>query len=423
MFLLNLWERLRGPRNEFALEERILNAGGILSVATLLIFTAYNLLVVILPELAWITAVTLLLQLFLYYQSRVKKNFSIARYGFTVVSYIFLAVNYYYGAGINGPVLFSFFLSLIIIIFIHRKQSYIYLFLHLATVAALLFLEYRYGVDPVYTSKSERFVDVFLIFCIILSLTYILVRGVVKSYNRERRLASDRAQALALLHQENNRLFSIISHDLRAPLSSIQGYLELLGSQSLSRTERFMLEGQLLELTNGTAEFLTNLLAWSKSQLEGTKVQLSEIRLSPLLEGVLTSVRPIAAKKEVTIETELKADILVADIEMTRIVLRNLLTNAIKYSRPGDKVLVQSWYEEGRLVLSVQDFGVGIALEKQHLIFQHQAGSELGTANEPGVGLGLVLCAEFISLQAGKIWFHSGIEEGTTFFVSFSLTK
>lgn len=421
MFLLNLWERLRGPRTEFALEERILNAAGILSVATLLIFTAYNLLVVILPELAWITAVTLLLQLFLYYQSRVLKNFSVARYGFTVVSYIFLAVNYYYGAGINGPVLFSFFLSLIIIIFIHRKQSYIYLFLHLATVAALLFLEYKYGLDPVYTSKSERFSDIFLIFCIILSLTYVLVRGVVKSYNRERRLAGERAAALTLLHQENNRLFSIISHDLRAPLSSIQGYLELLGNYSLSQAERSTLEGHLLELTNGTSEFLTNLLAWSKSQLEGTKVQLSEISLAPLLQGVLTAVIPIAARKDVTIETELRADHLVADIEMTRIVLRNLLANAIKYSRAGGKVVVQSWSEEGRFVLSVRDFGVGIAAEKQHLIFQYQAGSELGTANEPGVGLGLVLCAEFVSLQAGKIWFDSDVEKGTTFYVSFPL--
>lgn len=247
------------------------------------------------------------------------------------------------------------------------------------------------------------------------------MRGVVKSYNRERRLAGERAAALTLLHQENNRLFSIISHDLRAPLSSIQGYLELLGNYSLSQAERSTLEGHLLELTNGTSEFLTNLLAWSKSQLEGTKVQLSEISLAPLLQGVLTAVIPIAARKDVTIETELRADHLVADIEMTRIVLRNLLANAIKYSRAGGKVVVQSWSEEGRFVLSVRDFGVGIAAEKQHLIFQYQAGSELGTANEPGVGLGLVLCAEFVSLQAGKIWFDSDVEKGTTFYVSFPL--
>ncbi|WP_461790565.1 sensor histidine kinase [Pedobacter sp.] len=419
MLLLKFWERLRGPSAEFPLEKRILNSGGLFSMCTLLIFVLYDSYVVVIPELAIVSFIAFLLQLFLYYQSRFKRNFAIARYGFTFLSYIFLVVNYYYGAGIDGPLLFSFFLSLIVIIFIHHKHRYIYLLLHILVICSLLYFEYRYGVPKVYGNKSERFLDIACIIAIMLSLTYILVGGVIRSYNKERRLARERAEALQLLHQENNRLFSIISHDLRTPLNSIQGYLELLRNHSLKEMDKSMLEGQLLELTNGTSEFLGNLLAWSKSQLEGTKVNLVTIDFNTLLDGVLSSVCPLATKKQVQIKKEILTDQLFADLEMTRIVLRNLLTNAIKYSKTDSEVTIKSWQDKKNFILSVQDFGVGIAKDKQAFIFKHQAQSIPGTANELGVGLGLVLCADFIALQNGKIWFESELGKGTTFFVSF----
>ena len=421
MSLVKLWERLRGPSTEFPLEKRILNSGGLFSMCTLLIFVVYDSYVVVLPELAIASFIAFLLQLFLYYQSRFRRNFAFARYGFTVLSYIFLAINYYYGAGIDGPLLFSFFLSLIVIIFIHRTHRYIYLLLHVLVIWSLLYFEYRYGVPKVYHSPAERFLDIACIIAIMLSLTYILVGGVIRSYNKERRLARERAEALQLLHQENNRLFSIISHDLRTPLNSIQGYLELLRNHSLTEMDRSMLEGQLTELTNGTSEFLGNLLAWSKSQLEGTKVHLLTIDLTSLLDSVLSSVSPMAAKKQVLVKKEILCTQLIADLEMTRIVLRNLLTNSIKYSKPNGEIVIKSWEEKGSFILSIQDFGTGIATERQNTIFKHQAQSVPGTANESGVGLGLVLCADFVALQNGKIWFESELGEGTTFFMAFPL--
>ncbi|SOD12824.1 sensor histidine kinase [Pedobacter xixiisoli] len=419
MLLGNFWEWLRGPRDKFNLEERLINAVGLLSVCTLFIFVVYNMFVVVLPELALVTALTVVLQFVFFYASRFRRNFNVARFGFTFCSYIFLAVNYYYSSGIDGPVLFSFFVTLIIILVINEKQHYLYWLLHCGVVVSLLFYEYRYGVVNTYNSAAERSFDIACIFCIMLSLAFVLIKLVLKSYNRERFLANQRAEELAIVHQENTRLFSIISHDLRTPLNNIKGYLELLNSQLLTESDRSMLEVQLLELTNGTSDFLTNLLSWSKSQLDGTKVQLVNANLDQLLDAVLATINPLAIKKNLVIKKELKVNQFVADTEMTKMVLRNLLSNAVKYSKMGGEIMIKSEELNGRLILSVRDFGVGIATEKEISIFTSQVSSSLGTMEEPGVGLGLVLCADFVKLQKGKIWFNSEINQGTTFYLSF----
>lgn len=419
MLLRNFWEWLRGPRDRFNLEQRLINAVGLLSVCTLFIFVVYNAFVVVLPKLALITAATVLLQLFFFYLSRFRGNFDVARYGFTFCSYIFLAVNYYYSSGIDGPVLFSFFVTLIIILVINEKQHYLYWLLHCSIVVGLLFYEYQYGVVNTYNSSAERSFDIACIFCIMLSLAFVLIKLVLKSYKKERALAHKRAEELATLHQENTRLFSIISHDLRTPLNNIKGYLEMLNSQLLTESDRTMLEVQLLELTNGTSDFLSNLLSWSKSQLEGTKVQLVDVALDNLLESVLSTITPLADKKKLILKKELSANYFVADTEMIKMVLRNILSNAVKYSDLGGKIIIKSKEHNGRMILSIQDFGVGIAPDKEISIFSSQVSSSLGTMKEPGVGLGLVLCADFVKLQHGKIWFDSETNKGTTFYLSF----
>lgn len=421
MLLRNLWEWSKGSRDQFKLEERLTNAVGILSACTLFVFIIYNLIVVVLPGLALATTITLFIQLFLFYQSRFKKRFKLARIGFTVFSYVFLAINYYLGSGINGPVLFGFFVILIIILVINKKHHYLYLLLHCAVVVGLFFYEYTYGVVDVYSNQLERFLDVACICCIMLSLTFVLIKLVLKSFNRERSLANERAEELAILHQENTRLFSIISHDLRTPLNHIKGYLELLNSKLLTADDRDMLEVQLLELTNGTSDFLTNLLSWSKSQLEGTKVQLVNVDVVSLTESVLPTIIPLALKKNITIKKEFLTNQFVADTEMIKMVLRNLLSNAVKYSELGGEIIIKSKELNGRMVLSIKDFGVGIPAEKEISIFTSQVSSSLGTMKEPGVGLGLVLCADFVKLQNGKIWFDSEANQGSTFYLSFPI--
>jgi len=419
LLLRNYWKWLRGPSERFSLEERLINAVGIISSLTLLIFVAYNLFVVVLLKLALITAVTVVLQLFFFYVSRFRGNFKLAKYGFTFYSYFFLAVNYYYSSGINGPVLFSFFVTLIIILVIHNKRRYLYLILHCGVVVGLLAYERHYGVVNTYSTFEERSFDIASILCITLSLAFVLINLVLKSYNRERLLATERAEQLAVLHHENKRLFSIISHDLRTPLNSIKGYLELLNSQLITEDDRKLLEAQLLELTTGTSDFLTNLLSWSKSQLDGTKVQLTDIDLKTMLDHVMLTILPLASKKKLVFKEQLATSQFVADTEMIKMVLRNLLSNAVKYSEIGGEIIISSEEIDGRLVLSIRDFGIGIASSKEASIFTSQVSSSLGTMKEPGVGLGLMLCADFVKLQDGKIWFDSEKNKGTTFYLSF----
>lgn len=355
--------------------------------------------------------------------SRVKRQFAFARTGFTIGSYIFLAINYYYSSGIDGPVLFSFFVTLGIVVVIHYKRQILFWVLHSAVVAGLLVYEYHFGVVNIYTSRAERFWDIGCVITIMLLLFYVLAKGVLNSYNRERRLAEERAEALDFLHKENNRLFSIISHDLRTPLNTILSYLELLGSQTLDPADKKMLEGQLSEMTRGTSDLLTNLLFWSKSQLEGTRIHLSELAIAGILDSILTVLRPIAQNKSITFNVDIKAAQLVADREMFTIVIRNLMANAIKYSHQGGIIDIRSYQEGNMVVLSIRDFGIGIEADKQATIFTSQVKSMEGTASEHGIGLGLVLCADFVRLQGGKISFESSPGKGSEFSVSFRLRK
>ncbi len=423
--IVNSWDHLVGTKAEFTLEQRILNTAGVLALLALLIFTFYDLAVVKIPVLAVATSITFLVQLSFYYLSRFKRRTTLPRLGFIIGSYIFLVLNYYYGSGINGATMFGFFLSFIVIIVVcNKKQHLLWIIIHCLVGLSLLYYEYTFSIENVYKNTSERFFDIGCTYVIILGLVFVIVRSVVGHYNRERNLATERAKELAIMHNENKRLFSIISHDLRSPLNSIQGYLELLTEHSLELTERLPIEKQLLDLTKGTSDLLYNLLAWSKTQLEGTKVSLQNIHLKNTLQPLLETLRHIAIKKNILLTTHIPAELnIFADSEMLQLVVRNLVYNAIKFTPEGGKITISGEKIDNQCTIQIQDTGIGIPSEKQHNVFSSQIKSSLGTNSEKGVGLGLLLCSDFITLQNGRIWFISKEGSGSTFYVSLPLGK
>ena len=107
-----------------------------------------------------------------------------------------------------------------------------------------------------------------------------------------------------------------------------------------------------------------------------------------------------------------------ADNEMVKLVLRNLLSNAIKFSHSREKIILDSISDNGQVVVYVKDHGLGISNENQSKIFKYDNLSTYGTSNEKGMGLGLLLCKDFIESNGGKIWFESELEKGSTFYFS-----
>lgn len=233
----------------------------------------------------------------------------------------------------------------------------------------------------------------------------------------------ERVHILEQMNTEKNKLISIVSHDLRSPIDSIKSYLELLSLNELSAEERVAMEGQLVDQTRYTSDLLTNLLSWVKSQMGGVTVNLVPVKIKELVDLIagnkLTSVARKGIKLTYSINPSLEV---IADFEMLKIVVRNLLNNAIKFTKPGGEITIKADRKDNEVTISVADTGIGIPPDKQDEIFSSRIHSTYGTDNEKGVGLGLVMCKEFINYQKGRIRFESTQNVGTEFFITLPST-
>ncbi len=229
------------------------------------------------------------------------------------------------------------------------------------------------------------------------------------------------------LQQSNkvkSELLSIISHDFRGPLNSLRGTLTLFLKGALSNEELTMLTEMLVEKLDITYNLLENLLNWAKSQMQGMKVYTKEINLNVIAEDCVGLLAPIGDKKLVKIENKITAPIKAfADDEMVKLILRNLMSNAIKFTSAGNKIVLDATPNGSFIKVSVKDFGMGISNENQDKLFKLENFSTSGTSNETGMGLGLLLCKDFAEKNGGEIWFESELGKGSTFYFTIPAIK
>jgi two-component system sensor histidine kinase/response regulator len=212
-----------------------------------------------------------------------------------------------------------------------------------------------------------------------------------------------------------------VAHDLRSPLASIQSYLELLTAYPLKEEEKKEIELKLLSLTKNTSNMMANLLSWSKSQLEGVRVNIQPLDLLKTLRDMLKVETSIAHEKNISLTYHIGENIYVeGDANMLLLVVRNLISNAIKFTPSGGNIQVMAAVEND-CKISIVDSGTGINESDQKYVFSLKAKSTFGTNNEKGVGLGLILCKEFTELQNGSVSFVSTPGKGTSFIVSIPL--
>lgn len=236
---------------------------------------------------------------------------------------------------------------------------------------------------------------------------------------RKNRAINRQKQELSHLNRTKDTLFSIISHDLRSPLSSLYSMLTLQTLGNLP-PERMATHAERLSRTlDVTLRLLDNLLNWSAAQMQGDKVRPEKIALQAAAEEALALLAGDADRKNIQLHTQLPEHCLVsADVNMLRLVLRNLVGNAIKFTPAEGTITLAARLQEtqGMWELSVTDTGVGIAVADQARIFGETGlHSTLGTAREKGTGLGLRLCKEFVERNGGRISFESVPGQGSTF--------
>ncbi|WP_299555401.1 tetratricopeptide repeat-containing sensor histidine kinase [Seonamhaeicola sp.] len=223
-------------------------------------------------------------------------------------------------------------------------------------------------------------------------------------------------------HLENvnnvkDKLFSIVSHDLKDSLSSINGFIELLRDGSLSREEFDNLIPELSENANNASLLLFNLLNWSKSQMQSLEPKPSLFDIQEVFEDKVKLVEKRIESKGINLVDHSLRDFAYADRSMFEIVVQNLLANAIKFSKKGDTITISNHISNGSCIISIADTGIGISKENLEKLFKNTSFTTMGTNNEKGTGLGLSICKELVELNHGKIWVESTLNVGSTFYV------
>ncbi len=432
-FNITFWRELIGSPSEFTLESRIFHSISAGLIALSALYVPYNLYAGL--YVGSISA--LLFGLFFsyqYYSSRFR-NQPHSNLIFGLAGILIFGVNYFTNSGINGSTDLIWPAYLLLLFAISPYKQHIgWLMVYLVAFLMIHAAEYYYPwlVKHPFVAGKGQFIDRITAFPLPVILTYLIIKFIRRSYDieklatEEKTLAVEISKAQISLQKdqleesniEKNKLMSIISHDLRTPLINIQNYLNLLADTELSIDERHQIEQLLLKSTNNTMEMLSNLLNWSKSQMTGANVHLTSVKLLNALQKTLDMETIQALKKEISVSYDIPSTLVViADVDMLQLVVRNLISNAIKFTAQGGNISLKTNIVNDECEITITDNGKGISAAKQEEIFSIKSEPSYGTNNEKGVGLGLVLCKEFIERQGGRISFESSEGVGSSFFI------
>ena len=239
-----------------------------------------------------------------------------------------------------------------------------------------------------------------------------------------RRIIEEKNEELRKTIAGRDKMYSVIAHDLRSPMASMKMLLNTI----MMSVEKDKIDPDIfdmLEMSNKTSEevfsLLDNLLKWTKSQLGKLTVIPQKLDISGLADGVVEVMNSVAEVKHIKlIRTDHESFFVYVDIEMIKSILRNLISNAVKFSNPDSEIKVGIKAEDGKVIVSVTDSGKGIKKEDQHKLLKDSTHfTTYGTNSEEGSGLGLLLCRDFARKNGGELWFESEENLGSVF--SFSL--
>jgi len=221
------------------------------------------------------------------------------------------------------------------------------------------------------------------------------------------------------LNASKDKFFSIISHDLRNPFNTLLGFAQLLAEnvEQYSQDEIKLKVERLRTSAERLHALLENLLTWSRIQRGVMEHYPESIALSEIAEDNFDLFAPNAEQKQITFRNEIPENTpAYADYSMVNTVMRNLISNALKFTQNGGNIEVSAHPRETYIEISVSDTGIGIHQEDIPKLFridvQH---TNVGTAGEKGTGLGLILCQELVERNSGRIWVESEVRKGTTF--------
>jgi signal transduction histidine kinase len=263
------------------------------------------------------------------------------------------------------------------------------------------------------------------VICIFLSYFYRFDFSKLKEnydvLNAQKLIIESQSEELKKLNGTKDRLFSIIAHDLRGPLSSLKGVMQLLDNEFISKEEFKQLSKRLQENVDNVHGMLENLLLWSLSQMDGIKPNIKAFDLNFVVDETVILFKEVFTQKHIDLTSNSTINFqALGDEYQIRTVLRNVLNNAIKFTPENGKILIESRVEKNFINLKISDTGIGISKEDLPLFFSNPK-LQAGTAGEKGTGFGLFLCKELVEKNGGLISVDSEFGKWTTIEISLPL--
>ncbi len=248
---------------------------------------------------------------------------------------------------------------------------------------------------------------------------YKMVEERTDALNNKTNALNKQTDELRQLNAIKDKLFSVISHDMRNPLRNITSLLGMLSEGHVSHDELQQISGNLHKQMMPINHLLENLLNWAKTQMQGIKVKFANVNLHAITEENIKLFQVEANLKEIELNNSLPQTLKAyVDEDMLKFVIRNLIANAIKFTPKSGQVKIHSEVEDDYVKVIVEDNGVGISAENQRLLFSPDNHySMLGTSKEAGTGLGLLLSKEFVESNGGRIEVVSEESVGSKFII------
>jgi len=444
----------------FSLEHRLLLAAIVIGILISIFGSVINLILTTSLIAVFIPLGLSVVVLVLYYFVRFKKIVEPITIPIVIVAILGISIIWIFNGGINGSNIMPAFVILVlglIVIKAEIKKYIIILFISI-NVAILLVQKYKPDLIINFPTEESRWYDNLLTMLYSSYLIYLIITFVHKNYTIERQRAEENeanyrklfeqaSKAEIIIKQQNDelvklnsdkdRFMSILSHDLKSPFNTILGYTELLEEDFYKFNTSEILErlGIIKDMSQKTFNLLEDLLLWTKSQSGKLTFQPKQVDFNKICNEIIESFKLSAIAKNININYFSTHNItLQADENMFKTILRNLISNAIKFTNPNGRIKVYAeTMDNGQMamgsgeslpivhyplsiVITIADNGVGIDQNDipklWNIVTKH---STYGTANEKGTGLGLILCKEFVEKHGGKIWCESKVGKGSEF--------
>ncbi|WP_158978568.1 tetratricopeptide repeat protein [Cellulophaga sp. L1A9] len=274
-------------------------------------------------------------------------------------------------------------------------------------------------------AKQKNYVYIAIAALLIVSIFLVLIyrtNKLQKKYNKKLQEKQEtlltREVQLSESNKTKNKLFSIIAHDLKGPISSFYMLMKMSSNESISKEDYNTLFPKALRDIQGISEMLNNLLIWARTQMEGIVLKPTNIDISTIFKSTISVLSPLAQEKEISISNTVPENtISYSDKNHLNIIIRNLISNAIKFTNPKGEIRIHVIEKDNELQVEVVDNGVGMDLETQAMLFEKKhMKSTYGTNNEKGTGLGLSICKDMVANNGGRLWVSSIKNQGTSIF-------